>query len=224
MRTRPQASCSQHLPSKSYLLILNWAIPGSPPSNQPLLTPSCWHPLCATGRETGDPQHSGRSPVPSTPRNLCLDPDSQQPLRGAGSVSRPHNPFPGRSLGSPHVMTLPGVPSLGYTRHHHHYCLVTPGPDSRPPSRLLILLLSKQGRPLQAGRMEALPIGLALSLLPPSLVVSSSTAPFFGRLTAYRAGLWVPLLGFYLGPSSLLTPPPSSITPNIAHGPWLPTE
>lgn len=72
-------------------------------------------------------------------------------------------PLPGWIPRLPHVMTLPGVPPLGYTHHHHHYCLVTLGPDPRPPSRLLILLLSEQGRPLQAGRMEALPLGLALA-------------------------------------------------------------
>lgn len=162
MRIGPQASCSQHLPSKSYLLILNWAIPWSTPSNQPVLTPSCWRPLCATGWETGDHSILEEIPPPAPPETSACTPIPSSLYMGLEVCHVPVSPSQA-DLGSPHVMTLPGVPSLRYTHHHHHYCLVTSGPDPRPPSRLLILLLSEQGRPLQAGRMEALPIRLALA-------------------------------------------------------------
>lgn len=58
-----------------------------------LTSPSC----PPVGRQES---HSILGEIPS--RNLCLDPDSQKPLHGAGSVSYPHIPFPCRALGSPH--------------------------------------------------------------------------------------------------------------------------
>ena len=101
-------------------------------------------------------------PPPAPPETSACTPIPSSLYMGLEVCHVPVSPSQA-DLGSPHVMTLPGVPSLRYTHHHHHYCLVTSGPDPRPPSRLLILLLSEQGRPLQAGRMEALPIRLALA-------------------------------------------------------------
>lgn len=120
-----------------------------------------------------------------------------------------------------HIMTLQGVPvPPTCVPPPPLLCLVSLGPGPcNPPSLLPVLRLSKQGRPLQARRTEALP-RLGLPLVAFCRLPQSGFTSHCSLLPQLRCLL--PPLGFRWGHSSHLTFPPSSTAPDTAPGTWLP--